>query len=35
VIRKINKPIYATQTVLATLEIKGLIEETLGELYLK
>lgn len=35
VIRKINKPIYATQTVLATLEIKGLIEETLGELHLK
>lgn len=34
-IRKINKPIYATQTVLATLEIKGLIQETLGELHLK
>ncbi len=35
IIRKINKPIYATQTVLATLEIKGLIQEVLGEIHLK
>ncbi len=34
VIRKVDKPVYATQTVIATLEIKGLVEETLGELHL-
>ncbi len=35
IIRLIGKPVYATQTVLATMEIKGLIEESMGEIYLK
>jgi DNA processing protein len=35
IIRLIGKPVYATQTVLATMEIKGLIEESMGELHLK
>jgi DNA processing protein len=35
IIRKLDKPVYATQTILATMEIKGLIEEKLGEIYLK
>lgn len=34
VIRMLNKPVYATQTVLATLEIKGIIEESMGEIHL-
>ena len=34
IIRKLGKPVYATQTVLATMEIKGLIEESLGEIHL-
>lgn len=34
VIRKIGKPVYATQTVLATMEIKGIIQEVLGEIHL-
>lgn len=35
IIRRLGKPVYATQTILATMEIKGLIEETLGEIHLK
>ncbi|HEY0220880.1 MAG TPA: DNA-processing protein DprA [Candidatus Paceibacterota bacterium] len=34
IIRKLGKPVYATQTILATMEIKGLIEESLGEIHL-
>lgn len=34
IIRLIGKPVYATQTVLATMEIKGLIEESMGEIHL-
>ncbi len=35
IIRKLGKPVYVTQTILATMEIKGLIEETLSEIHLK
>ncbi len=35
IIRKLQKPVYVTQTILATMEIKGLIEESLGEIHLK
>jgi len=35
IIRMLNKPIYVTQTIIATMEIKGLIEESMGEIYLK
>ncbi len=35
IIRRLGKPVYATQTVLATMEIKGLIEEAMGEIHLK
>jgi DNA processing protein len=35
IIRRLTKPVYVTQTILATMEIKGLIEETLGEIHLK
>ncbi|MFZ2522438.1 MAG: DNA-processing protein DprA [Minisyncoccia bacterium] len=35
IIRKLEKPVYVTQTILATMEIKGLIEETMGEIHLK
>lgn len=35
IIRKLGKPVYVTQTILATMEIKGLIEETLSEVHLK
>lgn len=34
IIRMLNKPIYAVQTIIATMEIKGLIEETMGEIHL-
>lgn len=34
IIRRLEKPVYVTQTILATMEIKGLIEETLGEIHL-
>lgn len=34
VIRMLGKPIYVSQTILAIMEIKGLIEETLGEIHL-
>lgn len=35
IIRLLGKPVYATQTIIATMEIKGLIEETMGEIHLK
>lgn len=35
IIQRLGKPVYVTQTILATMEIKGLIEETLGEIHLK
>ncbi len=35
IIRQLGKPVYAVQTVLAIMEIKGLIEESLGEIHLK
>lgn len=35
IIRQLGKPVYVTQTILATMEIKGLIEEVMGEIYLK
>ncbi len=35
IIRRLGKPVYATQTILATMEIKGLIEEVMGEIHLK
>ena len=34
VIRMLEKPIYVSQTILAIMEIKGLIEETMGEIHL-
>ncbi len=34
IIRALGKPVYATQTILATMEIKGLIVEQMGEIYL-
>jgi DNA processing protein len=34
IIRKLGKPVFVTQTILATMEIKGLIEEVLGEIHL-
>lgn len=34
IIRKLGKPVYVTQTILATMEIKGLIEESMGEIHL-
>lgn len=34
IIRMSGKPVYATQTILATMEIKGLIQESMGEIYL-
>ncbi|MES3004883.1 MAG: DNA-processing protein DprA [Patescibacteria group bacterium] len=35
IIRLLGKPIYVTQTILATMEIKELIEESMGEIHLK
>ena len=35
IIRLLEKPVYVTQTILASMEIKGLIEEKMGEIYLK
>lgn len=35
IIRRLDKPVYVTQTILATMEIKGLIDEKMGEIYLK
>ncbi|MHB1316707.1 MAG: DNA-processing protein DprA [Minisyncoccota bacterium] len=34
VMRMLNKPIHVSQTILAIMEIKGLIQETLGEIHL-
>lgn len=34
VMRLLNKPIHVSQTILAIMEIKGLIEESLGEIHL-
>jgi len=34
IIRRLGKPVYVAQTILATMEIKGLIEETMGEIHL-
>ncbi|TSC70415.1 MAG: DNA processing protein [Parcubacteria group bacterium Gr01-1014_46] len=35
IIRRLGKPVYATQTILATMEIKNIIEEVMGEIHLK
>lgn len=35
IIRRLGKPVYVTQTIIATMEIKGLIEEVMGEIHLK
>lgn len=35
IIRRLGKPVYVTQTIIATMEIKNLIEETMGEIHLK
>ena len=35
IIRRLGKPVYVTQTIIATMEIKGLLEETMGEIHLK
>jgi DNA processing protein len=35
IIRRLNKPVYVTQTILATMEIKNLITEVMGEIHLK
>ena len=35
IIRRLGKPVYAAQTIIATMEIKGLIEEMMGEIHLK
>jgi DNA processing protein len=34
IIRRLHKPVYATQTILAAMEIKGLITESMGEIHL-
>ena len=34
IIRKLEKPVYVTQTILAAMEIKGLIVEEMGEIHL-
>ncbi len=35
IIQRLGKPVYVTQTILATMEIKGLIEESMGEIHLR
>ncbi len=35
IIQRLDKPVYVTQTILATMEIKGIIEEVMGEIHLK
>lgn len=35
IIRRLGKPVYVTQTILATMEIKDLIQEVMGEIHLK
>ena len=34
IIRMLEKPVYVTQTIIATMEIKGLIKEEMGEIHL-
>lgn len=34
IIQRLGKPVYVTQTILATMEIKGIIEEVMGEIHL-
>src|ERR1035437_8716168 len=34
IIRLLEKPVYVTQTIIATMEIKGLIKEEMGEIHL-
>lgn len=34
IIRRLGKPVYVAQTILATMEIKNLIEEVMGEIHL-
>jgi DNA processing protein len=34
IIRLLEKPVYVTQTIIATMEIKGLIREEMGEIHL-
>lgn len=34
IIRRLGKPVYVTQTILATMEIKGLVSEHMGEIHL-
>jgi DNA processing protein len=35
IIRRLGKPVYVTQTIIAAMEIKGLLEESMGEVHLK
>lgn len=35
IIRRLDKPVYVTQTIIATMEIKGIVEEIMGEIHLK
>lgn len=35
IIRRLGKPVYVTQTIIATMEIKGIVEEVMGEIHLK
>lgn len=35
IIQRLGKPVYVTQTILATMEIKGIIEEVMGEIHLR
>ncbi len=35
IIRRLGKPVYVTQTILATMEIKNLVQEVMGEICLK
>lgn len=34
IIRRLNKPVYVSQTIIATMEIKGLLKEEFGEIHL-
>ncbi len=34
IIRRLGKPVYVTQTILATMELKGLVQEVMGEIHL-
>lgn len=35
IIRRLGKPVYVTQTIIATMEIKGIVGEVMGEIHLK